>query len=371
MLFFSRKKCIGMLIGSTFAAFIIMNQPGIYQGIADRIVADIMTIEEPDLWVMASTSRSFDQPTYFTGIDIYRIRSIPGVLWANQVYRTWIPLYHTPTNKETPWMLIGVDPERLTGLPMRLQQGTRNSIYNSNALIIDGYALEQLETENKKTIQKGDRLLEKQNEFIVMGIAEPIRTYRLEPKAYILSSHIPNLTQRPSFILVKINHGYDVKKVALDIHQKMGYDALTQDEFTERSLAHFRKHTPIIFIFLCIATLGFLIGLILMWQIFSNFILTHMHQFGMLKMLGVPNATLRNMVLFQVFLIGGVGYMMGLILDILFGFSVHDTLIAFHLTWQIAALGALGIVVIIVLSSLFSILQVLRIDTIELCRDIN
>ena len=193
----------------------------------------------------------------------------------------------------------------------------------------------------------------------------------LQPKAYILNTHIPDLIHRPSFILVKTKQSANIHEIAQRIHEKTGYDALTQKEFIDRSLAYIRSHTPIVLIFICIAIMGFVIGLIVMWQIFSNFILTHVHQFGMLKMLGVPNRSLRNMVLFQALFTGGIGYLIGLLLVILFGLAVHDTVIAFHLTWQIALLGALGTTFIIVLSSSFSIMKVLRMDTIELCRDLN
>ena len=371
MLIFSRRKLMGMLIGTTFAAFIIMNQPGIYQGISDRIVADISAIEEPDLWVMANNSSDFGSPTYFSGEDPYRIRSIPGVLWVKQIYRLWYNLYHLKTEKRSTWVIIGVDPDTLIGLPKELSVGSRNSIYNSNALIIDGYAINQLETEDKKSIGAGDLLFEGRNNWLVTGIARPIRTYMLQPKAYILNTHIPDLIHRPSFILVKTKQSANIHEIAQRIHEKTGYDALTQKEFIDRSLAYFRSHTPIVLIFICIAIMGFVIGLIVMWQIFSNFILTHVHQFGMLKMLGVPNRSLRNMVLFQALFTGGIGYLIGLLLVILFGLAVHDTVIAFHLTWQIALLGALGTTFIIVLSSSFSIMKVLRMDTIELCRDLN
>ena len=371
MLIFSRKKFIGMLIGSTFSAFIIMNQPGIYQGISDRLVSDIQAITEPDLWVMASTSRDFNAPTFFTGLDIYRIRSIPSVLWAKQLYRIWYPMKHLNTDNVKSWMLIGVDPDSLIGLPKTLLLGAKNNIHNSNALIIDGYALKQLETIDKKTIAMGDKLVEGRNNWVVTGISKPLRTYMIQPKAYTLSNHLPDLIHRPSFILVKVKKNADLREVALRIHQKTGYDALTQDEFVSRSLAFFREHTPIILIFICIAIMGFIIGLIIMWQIFNNFILTHLHQFGMLKMLGVSNRALRNMVLFQAFITGGIGYLMGLILALLFGLIVHDTQIAFHLTWKIALLGALGTAVIIVLSSCFSIIKVFRMDTVDLCRDLN
>ncbi len=106
-----------------------------------------------------------------------------------------------------------------------------------------------------------------------------------------------------------------------------------------------------------------------MWQIFNTFILTHLPQFGMLKMLGVSNNLLVKMVLSQTIITAGIGYFLGLFLVILFGCIVQNTVISFHLTWKIAMLGAFGISLIIVTTSFFSVRKVLRFDSIELCRD--
>ena len=87
MLLNSKKKFIGMLVGTTFSAFIVMQQPGTYQGVSDRLVMQINVIKEADLWVMSTQSWDFSDPTYFNSTDIYRIRAIPGVLWATKIYR--------------------------------------------------------------------------------------------------------------------------------------------------------------------------------------------------------------------------------------------------------------------------------------------
>lgn len=115
MLANSKRKFIGMVIGATFSAFIIMQQPSVYQGVTDRIVAPIREIPTVDLWVMGENS--FDSPVYFKPIDVYRIRSIPGVLWANQLYRSFYTMNHLATNNISTWELIGVDPQSLLGLP--------------------------------------------------------------------------------------------------------------------------------------------------------------------------------------------------------------------------------------------------------------
>lgn len=372
MLVHSRKKLIGMLIGATFSAFMIMQQPSIYQGIADRMVAQIQAVAEPDLWVMRPDSEAFNYPVNFLATDVYRIRSLPGVLWAVQLYRDWMTLTHLKTNRTMPWEIVGVDPVTLIGLPKDLIAGNREAIRQSNSMIVDGYSLKQFGTNAQDSLSIGTPFLDTgKRTWTIVGISKPLRTYMVEPKAYVLSTHLPSLLYRPSFILVKVKPHINIKEVAATIKKRTQYDALTRDEFKKRALYFFRVKTPIMIIFICVAALGFIIGLIIMWQIFSNFILTHLHQFGMLKMLGLSNKMITKMVLFQAFMIGGGGFCLGLLLTNLFGLIFHDTTIAFHLTFNIILLGILGTLIIITLSSLFSILKVLKMDSVELCRDAN
>jgi putative ABC transport system permease protein len=371
MLINSKKKFIGMVVGATFSAFILMQQPGIYKGVTDRLVAQIRAIPDIDLWVMDKKSSTFEQPTHFNAMDIYRIRSIPGVASAVQLYQMWYPLKHLKTDKTMGWELIGVDPATLIGLPHTMLAGEREAIRHSNAVIIDGYSLKQYETATKETIELGDKVEGNKTTWTVAGISKALRTYSYEPKVYIASNHIPNLREYSSFILVKVKPTSKVEQVAADITEVTNYDALTPQQFSNRAMQFFSKHTPIIINFISVAVLGFIIGLIMMWQIFSNFILTHLHQFGMLKMLGVSNAWLIKMVSSQAAVTGGLGYIMGLSGTLIFGIIFYDTIIAFHLTWKIALLGALGTAINIGLSSYFGILKILRLDTVDLCRDLN
>ncbi|CEG59007.1 membrane protein of unknown function [Legionella fallonii LLAP-10] len=369
MLINGKKRFIGMIIGATFSAFIIMQQPSVYQGVTDRLVSPIHAITEPDLWVMGGSSFSFDQPTFFKATDIYRVRSVPGVLWAVPLYRTWYSMKHLKTKKQQNWEIIGVDAQSLIGLPKTMLNGVRSAIHHANAVIIDGYSLKQLETENRKTIQMGDKLVEGRNTWTVAGISSPLRTYMTEPKAYMVSTHIPNVLGHPSFILVKVKPSYDVSQVASEIQKITKYFAFTPSQFADRSNKYFRDQTPIVMGFVSIAIIGFTIGLVMMWQIFNNFVVSHLHQFGMLKMLGVSSSLLMKMVLFQAGVTGGLGYLIGLLLTVLFGLIFCDTVIAFHLTWQIIFLGAAGTTLVVAFASYFGILKVIRLDTVELCRD--
>ncbi|WED42830.1 ABC transporter permease [Legionella cardiaca] len=371
MLISSRKKFIGMLIGATFATFIVTQQPSIYQGVTERLTKKIRLLgNEIDLWVMSESSFSFEHPTNFTPMDIYRIRSIPGILEVTPLYVNWLHIQHLPTKSTKVWQIIGVDPDSLIGLPRTMSQGERLSIRHTNAMIVDGYSLQQFETKNKHTLAIGDKMVQGQNAWIISGVTKPIRTYSHTPVAYISSNHLPNIIHTPSFLLIKIKPSFDRIQVANNIQKITGYSAFTPAQFIERSNKFFREKTPIVISFISVAVLGFIIGLIIMWQIFNDFIITHNHQYGMLKMLGVGNFLLIKIVLFQAAVVGILGYLLGLMLTALFGFVFHDTTVAFHLTWQISLLGAIGAIVIIIFSSLLSLLRVIRLDTIDLCRNL-
>lgn len=371
MLFNSKKRFIGMIIGATFSSFIIMQQPSVYQGVTDRLVAPIRAITQADLWVMSKNSFAFDQPTQFKATDVYRVRSISGVDSAFELYRTWYPMKHLRAKKKQNWELIGVDPYSLIGLPEHMMAGERSSIYHANSIIIDGYTLKQLETEKKETIKLGDRLIEHGTTWTVSAITKPLRTYMTEPKAYIINTHLPDILHTPSFILVKIKPNTNAESIAQEIKKRTHFLALTPEQFVARSNQYFREQTPIVMGFISIATIGFSIGLIIMWQIFSNFVISHLHQFGMLKMLGTCNTSLMYMVLCQTLITGGLGYIGGLCLTGLFGLIFYDTIIAFHLTWQIILFGLAGTVFVVLFASYFGILKVIRMDSIELCRDAN
>ncbi|OGV26276.1 MAG: hypothetical protein A3F18_03785 [Legionellales bacterium RIFCSPHIGHO2_12_FULL_37_14] len=369
MLVNSPQKLFGMLISATFSSFIIMQQPSIYQGVSERLIAPIKAIPTADLWVMGARSETPDQPTHFDPIDSYRIRSVPGVLWATQLYRAWMWMKHKSSEKTLNWDVTGVDSYTLLGLPQDMTQKDKEAIRYPNAVIVDGYALNQFTKNNPLKLK--DKLIEGPRTYIVRAVSKPLRTYSVNPRLYMLSTHLPTEYAQNSFILVKVKPHYKVLAVAQAIHARTNYDALTPQQFMDRTLNFFSKSTPIIIMFVAVGVGGFLIGLIIMWQIFSNFILTHLHQFGMLKMLGVPNSMLKQMVLFQAALIGGVAYLLSVVLITVFEKIFVNTDVACHFTFTIALFGLIGTFAMVFLASFFSLLKVLRLDSVELCRDQN
>lgn len=95
------------------------------------------------------------------------------------------------------------------------------------------------------------KMLEGRNKLIVTGITKPLRTYMYEPKAYMTSNHIPDISHRNSFILVKVKPSYDVRQIAYEIRRITGFLPLTPDQFVERSNQFFVKNTYCYCVYRC------------------------------------------------------------------------------------------------------------------------
>ncbi len=110
--------------------------------------------------------------------------------------------------------------------------------------------------------------------------------------------------------------------------------------------------------------LGFIVGAAVTGQTLYLFIVENLKQFGALKAMGIPNDGILRMILLQAFLVGGIGYGLGVGLTASFfmltGNITH--LAGLHMTW-VALLGTgAAVVLIVIATSIFSARRVLTLE---------
>jgi putative ABC transport system permease protein len=120
--------------------------------------------------------------------------------------------------------------------------------------------------------------------------------------------------------------------------------------------------------------LGFLIGAAIAGQTFYLFTLDNLKQFGCLKAMGVRNATLVRMVLFQALVVGALGYCIGFGLasaaeEILAGrLSKGGLALANYMAWPIPLGSASAAALIVTASALVSLRRVLTLEPASVFR---
>src|SRR6267154_6640546 len=87
MLVGDKAKFLGIVMGLTFSALLIMQQGSIFCGLMLRTAGQITDITGADLWVMDANVRYVDDTKPMLENNLYRVRGVQGVKWAVPLYK--------------------------------------------------------------------------------------------------------------------------------------------------------------------------------------------------------------------------------------------------------------------------------------------
>jgi len=181
--------------------------------------------------------------------------------------------------------------------------------------------------------------------------------------------YIPSTRYTASFILIEPKSTQDVPEIKARL-QELGYLALTDQEFIERTSDYYKFKTGMGVNILLMTIISFIVGLSLSGQTFYSFIQENLDKFGALKAIGAKNHELVTIILFQSFVVSlmglglGVGYctvVIGVARSVLPNYAAIIT--PFNL-----GLAFVMVVIIAALSGYFGVRRVLKIEPFDIFR---
>jgi len=373
MLMGDKGKYLGIILGVSFAALIMTQQPGVFLGIMSRAYSFVSDISLPDIWVMDPHVKYIDDVKPLPSTKLYQVASTKGVEWAVPLYKGSIQARLQNGVFQT-CNLIGIDDATLIGGPAKMLEGKLEDLRQSNSVIvsIEG-AKGKLAAPPKQKgdaptpLKIGDTLEINDHYCVVRGIAETTATFQSMPVIYTTYSRATGFTppQRNllSFILVKAAPNIDPHALTKVINEKTGLAAYTKEEFKDLTLNYYLKFTGMPINFGLSVLLGFFVGAAIAGQTFYNFTQENLRYFGVLKAMGTSQKTLMRMILLQAFTVGIIGYGLGACLTYLFyAFSTSHALLAFKFPWQLMIFSIIGISAICAFAAFLSIYRVFRLE---------
>ena len=84
MLTGNRAKYLAIVFGLAFAVMLMSQQASIFLGVMRNTTSQIRDIQGADIWVMDPSVEFIDDITPLPDNALYRIRSVPGVAWAQR-----------------------------------------------------------------------------------------------------------------------------------------------------------------------------------------------------------------------------------------------------------------------------------------------
>lgn len=370
MLMGDTSKYIGIILGVTFAALIMTQQPSIFVGLMSRTFGFINDTRYPDLWVMNKKMQFVDDVKPIQDTELLRVRGVTGVQWAVPMYKS-ILRARTESGTFENVTIVGLDDATLIGGPANVIKGKLEDLRRSDAVIIDTEGLKKLSTrkdENGEVIplDVGDSIEINDKRAVIVGVAEISKTFQWLPMVYTTykraTNYAPAERLKLSFILVGLRDGFDAASVAKNIDQRTGLMALDNDQFSDMTLTYFMKRTGIPINFGISTMLGFLVGAAIAGQMFYNFTHDNMKQFAAIKAMGASTWLLVRMIILQAIFVGITGWGLGVGLASWFGHAMRKSVLAFRMVPEILMLSATGVLVIITVAALISIRKVVKLE---------
>lgn len=313
MLLGDRAKYLGLVFGIAFSTLLMSQQVSIFIGLMTRTANQVLDVTETDLWVMDSRVSYSDEVEALPDMDLYRVRSVPGVSWAVPYYKG-LAILRTKEGLLNQVSLVGVDDATLIGAPRTWLKGSVESLKRPDAMVLDVQGADFIWPDGN--VELGRTAEINDHRVVVEGIADVSPPFITFPIVYMRYSEILRITppQRNmmSFVLVKAEPGVDPAVLAQRITSQTGLQALTWDAFAWRSVKYYLTRTGIPVNFGITVVLGFLIGAVITGQTFYIFVIENLKQFGALKAIGTTNRQILGMVMMQAAVVGAIGFGMGI-----------------------------------------------------------
>lgn len=134
MLTGDRSKYWAIIFGITFACVLIAEQAAMFCGIMLRTTSQIRDIHDADIWVMNSYLRYIDDLKPIADTAFLRVRGVPGVAWAVNLYKGAAQAQLENGNYQSV-ILLGVDDATLVGAPQDLILGRVGDLQLPDAVI--------------------------------------------------------------------------------------------------------------------------------------------------------------------------------------------------------------------------------------------
>lgn len=304
------------LAGICFAGMLMFLQLGFRDALFDASIA-IHRLFNADVVVISSTSSSsvsmepFPQRRLFQAASWPEVESISPVRWGLLVWK------NPETGAPRGILTVGFDPDddilRLEGLAEQKKslQLDQRVLYDRLSRSEFGPVEEWLEAGRTVTAEVGNTRL------VVADLVELGVSFGADGTLLTSNRTFNQLTGSADgsstaieLGLIRLVPGADPDAVAAALNKALPDDVrvLTKPEFLEFEQGYWRSSTAIGFIFNLGATMGLVVGAVVVYQILFSDVVDHLPEYATLKAMGYSSMDLVAVILQESLLLAGFGY---------------------------------------------------------------
>lgn len=362
MLLGDKSKYLSLVFGLGFAVLLISQQGAIFLGLMLRATGPLQNVSQPDLWVTDPFVKWISETRNLSDADLNRVRSVSGVAWAEPFFNVRATCELANGNFRTV-NIVGISAVTLVGQPPEITVGRLEDLRVADAVFIEESARSKLNNP-----QVGDELKLNDRRGVVVGFCRAKSGFDSPALIYTTYENAINFVplgrNTLSYVLVGVKPGTPVVDVQSRINALPDLAAFTSQEMRMKTVGFIMRETGIGINFGITVLLGFIVGLVVSAAIFYQFTIENMRNFAVFKAMGARAPTLILMVLLQAFVVGLIGFGIGVGATGLFTLAGRKpgVELAAYFPWQLMVGAFVAMLICVMAGSLLSLQRVLRLE---------
>ena len=317
LLFKERTRLVVALAGIAFADFLIFFQLGFKVALYDSTTRPQRALGG-ELVILNRHFESLVAPKSFLRDKLYASLAVPGVKRTAPLHMAFATWKNPLTRKSRLLFVMASDPGNNAFASPEVQARLKE-LQSLNRILFDREARpefgpiaellagpEPVEVEVNQVLTRVVGLFSMGASFAADGtvIASDITFARMFP------NHRPDLVESG---LVFLEPGCPVEPVRAQLQARLGDEikVLTLDEFAELEKAYWANSTGIGFIFGLGTAVGFVVGLVIVYQILHSDVTDHLQEYATLKAMGYSDAYLLGVIAEESLLLAVLGFIPG------------------------------------------------------------
>ncbi|MEM8830981.1 MAG: ABC transporter permease DevC [Cyanobacteria bacterium P01_G01_bin.19] len=309
-----RMKMLTALAGIAFADILMFMQLGFKDALFTSNTQYPRLIDG-DVILLSTQATNFNELSTFPRRRLFQSMDVPGVEAAEPVYIGSLRWRNPQTREKTSMMVMGFDPERPAfNLPEVNRQLDKVKIPDTvlfdrasrgryDEMIARVEAGKNVTTESDRTTITVDGLFEVGASFADDGalITSDYNFLRLFPRREQGTVSLGIIDLEPEQDPVAVRQ-------ALNTYLPEDVEAFTHEEYVEKELAYIQNRSPIGFVFTLGTTMGFVVGIIIVYQVLSTDVNDHMAEYATFKAMGYKNSYLLFVVFEEALILSLAGF---------------------------------------------------------------
>ncbi|OLP19237.1 ABC transporter [Leptolyngbya sp. 'hensonii'] len=312
-----KGRLLVALAGIAFADVLIFMQLG-FQGALYDSNTRLHRSLDTDIVLISPQARNLVNMSTFPRRRLFQAENVSGVAYADPLYTAFANWKNPQTHKETAILVIGFNPNRPA---FNLPEVNRyeDEIKLPDRVVFDRasrgeytQALSQLDQGQTVTTELERRTIYLIGTFRVGASFATDGTLMTSDQNF-LRLFPRRKAESVSVGLVRVKPGFDPQQVATILKQTLPNDVLvlTLPEFVEFEKEYWSKNTAIGFVFGLGTAMGFVVGVIIVYQVLSTDVNAHMAEYATFKAMGFRTVYLLGIVFEEAVILAILGFLPG------------------------------------------------------------